>query len=207
MAAVITRLARGMVAGAVGTLAMDLVWYRRYRAGGGEDGFVDWEFATGVSSFDEASAPGQFARKVTAAIGIDLPDQTAALATNAMHWITGIGYGAAHGLLQDRPRNLAVAGLLTGAGTFANSYATLGALGIYEPMWKYDRQTLAKDFTAHLTFGVATGLAYRLLESAGRRDNILLNGLLIRSVCLGRGPAPGSIVQWQRKPQRRPASA
>lgn len=37
---------RGLVAGAVGTLAMDLVWFGRYKGGGGEGGFGDWEFSS-----------------------------------------------------------------------------------------------------------------------------------------------------------------
>jgi len=48
------RLLRGVVAGAVGTLAMDLIWWRRYRRGGGDDGFVDWDLATSTAGFDEA---------------------------------------------------------------------------------------------------------------------------------------------------------
>ena len=33
---------RGLVAGAVGTAAMDVVWYLRYRRGGGKEKFLDW---------------------------------------------------------------------------------------------------------------------------------------------------------------------
>jgi hypothetical protein len=39
---------RGAIAGAVGTAAMDLVWYRRYRRGGGKDSFLRWEFGGDV---------------------------------------------------------------------------------------------------------------------------------------------------------------
>ena len=34
-------VARGLVAGAVGTLAMDLLWFYRYRRGGGEGGLAE----------------------------------------------------------------------------------------------------------------------------------------------------------------------
>jgi hypothetical protein len=37
-------------------------------------------------------------------------------------------------------------------------------MGIYEPMWRYDKKTLAKDLGAHLRFGVVTAAADRLLE-------------------------------------------
>jgi hypothetical protein len=158
------KLLAGALAGAVGTLAMDFVWYGRYRRGGGEDGFTDWESATGTTSFEEASAPAKVGKKFADTVGIDLPDEAAAATTNAMHWLTGVGYGVGHAVLQDG-RGLVTGGLLTGAGAYANSYATLGAMGVYEPIWKYDPKTLFKDLTAHLVFGLATTLAYRVLTS------------------------------------------
>ncbi len=48
----------GAVAGAVGTLAMDLVWWARHRASGGEQSFPEWDVAT-TESFEEAAAPAQ----------------------------------------------------------------------------------------------------------------------------------------------------
>ena len=44
----------GVIAGIVGTTAMDLVWYARYRNGGGIAPFVDWEFRSEIDGFDEA---------------------------------------------------------------------------------------------------------------------------------------------------------
>jgi hypothetical protein len=165
MGSFVRRLTAGILAGAAGTLAMDAVWFSRYRSAGGTDGFSDWEFATSTASFEQASAPGQVGKKIADAVGIDLPDEAAGATTNVMHWLTGVGYGLGHALMQDR-RSVPVGGIATGAGAFANSYATLGALGVYEPIWEYDRDTLVKDLTAHLTFGLATAAAYRLL--AGR---------------------------------------
>jgi hypothetical protein len=137
------------------------------RAGGGDEGILDWEFTTSTQSFDDAAAPGRVAAKAAAAIGVDLPDSTAGLATTVVHWLTGVGYGMAHRVLNHR-RGALRGGLLTGAGAFANSYATLGATGVYEPIWNYDRDTLAKDLSAHLVFGLVTGLAYRLLTGRDR---------------------------------------
>lgn len=157
------RIVRGALAGAVGILAMDLVWFGRYRRGGGADDFASWEFATSTASFDDASAPGKVGQKLAGALGFELPDEIAGETTNVMHWLTGVGYGVGHALLQDR-HGLLKGGVATGAGAFANSYASLGALGIYEPIWHYDRETLTKDLTAHLAFGLATSLAYRVLR-------------------------------------------
>jgi len=57
------RLIRGIVAGAlagaIGTAAMDLLLYERYRRDGGKSTFGRWELAADVMSWDEASAPGQ----------------------------------------------------------------------------------------------------------------------------------------------------
>jgi hypothetical protein len=164
--AVIGKLVRGALAGAVGTLAMDLVLYRRYRAGGGEDRFADWEFSTSTASFEDASAPGKVAEKAADAVGIDLPESAAGTATDVVHWLTGAGYGVAHALFQHDSGVLS--GVKTGSAAFLNSYATLGALGIYQPIWEYDRKTLEQDFTAHLAFGFATGVAYRLLSASDR---------------------------------------
>lgn len=168
MRRLLQRLVAGVLAGAAGTLAMDLVWYRRYRQGGGDDGFADWEFATSTTSFDDASAPGQVGKKLADIVGVDLPDGQAGVTTNVMHWLTGIGYGLSHAALQDG-RGRLLGGALTGAGAFSNSYATLGAMGIYEPIWTYDRDTLQKDLSAHLAFGIATSLTYRILSGTSRR--------------------------------------
>lgn len=160
MTSLLRRTAAGMAAGAVGTVAMDLVWYGRYRTDGGKNGFADWELATSTRSFDEAPALGKVGKKIASMVGVDLPGEGAGVTTNLMHWLTGVGYGVGHGLLQHR-RSVLVAGVTTGAGAIANSYVTLGALGIYKPVWEYDRETLLKDLSAHVVFGLATSLAYR----------------------------------------------
>lgn len=167
MLRLLTRLARGVVAGVLGTLAMDLLWWRRYRDGGGEDAFTDWEFATGVDTFDNASAPGQVGKRVAGLLGVELPDETAGTTTNVMHWLTGAGYGVAHEIVHDGDHPV-LRGAVTGAGAFANSYATLGAIGIYQPIWEYDADTLRADLTAHLLFGVTTGVAHAALARRGR---------------------------------------
>lgn len=154
----------GVVAGAVGTLAMDLVWWRRYRSGGGEDGFVAWDISTGTSSFEEAAAPAQVGRRVAATVGVDLPDSSAALTNNAVHWATGAQWGALYGLaVRSRDAPSPALGLGLGAAAWGSAYALLGAAGIYQPIWEYDAETLGKDLSAHLVFGVATAAALRAL--------------------------------------------
>lgn len=168
MAGMIGRITRGVVAGVAGTLAMDLLWWSRHRRSGGEDRFSEWDISSGsTASFDEASAPGQVGRRAARLVGVDLPDEVAGVTTDVVHWMTGAGYGTAHALVNDGRRRPLLAGLLTGAGAFANSYATLGAIGVYEPIWEYDGETLAQDLSAHLLFGATTGLAYAALARSG----------------------------------------
>lgn len=164
MATIARKALTGAVAGVVGTLAMDLVWYARHRAQGGEQSFTDWDIAT-PGSFDEAGAPAQAGKKVADAADVELPDEAAGTTTNVVHWLTGLGYGMAHGLLRNG-RGTVTSGLATGVGAFANSYAILGAMGLYKPIWEYDPDTLRKDLTGHLAYGVATSTAYTLLSSA-----------------------------------------
>lgn len=164
----VRNLGRGAVAGALGTLAMDALWYRRYRDGGGEEAFLDWELAGATSSFDEAGAPAKMGKRIADAVEIDLPDDAAGTVTNVVHWLTGVGYGAVvQAVVADR-RNVAASGLATGVGAFAASYAVLGSLGLYQPIWEYEADTLRDDLTAHLAFGAVTALAFRVLSWRGR---------------------------------------
>jgi hypothetical protein len=161
-------IARGAVAGAVGTLAMDLLWYSRYRRSGGEDSFIHWEFSSSTKSFADAGAPAQVGRRVVhTVLRKELPDRSAALTNNVVHWATGSQWGALHGVLtRSRSGSAAAEGLLLGPVAWGSAYALLGAAGIYEPIWRYDKETLAKDLSAHLVFGVATATAHRLMGRA-----------------------------------------
>jgi hypothetical protein len=50
-------VARRAAAGALGAVAMDLLWFSRYRHNGGDSGFIDWEFSAGLlNSWDGAPA-------------------------------------------------------------------------------------------------------------------------------------------------------
>ena len=91
----------GAAAGAAGTLAMDLVWYRRALRREQDPGsFLDWETAKAVASFDDAPAPAQVVR-VTAhrLLGTAPDDRYARAATNVMHWTTGVAWAASAGLV------------------------------------------------------------------------------------------------------------
>lgn len=161
----LSALLKGMTAGLVGTLAMDLVWHARYRKSGGEQNFVEWDLAAGVDDYENAPAPAQVGRRIVEGFfDTELDPKTARPMTNVVHWATGVGWGAAHGVVHgSMAAPKALAGVLTGVGAWATSYATLVPAGIYKPIWEYDAATLWRDLSAHLVFGLATGITFRYL--------------------------------------------
>jgi hypothetical protein len=159
----------GVAAGALGTLAMDLTWYRRYLSGGGDQAFVPWETSDGTTGYEEAAAPARTAKAVADMVGIELPDATARTMNNVVHWLTGLGWGGAHGtVLAATGSANPLIGLATAITAWATSYAVLPKLGIYEPISEYDSDVLWKDLSAHLVFGATLGLTYRIF--AGQVD-------------------------------------
>lgn len=166
---IVASAARGALAGIVATAAMDLVWYRRYRADGGDQPLLEWEFSSAADRFDDAPAPARVGRRAAAVVGVDLPDEWAGATNNLVHWMTGIGWGKFAALLASvAPVPRPLAGLATGVVAWGTSYAVLPPLGIYEPITSYDRETLRRDLTAHVAFGSALGIALALLERSDR---------------------------------------
>lgn len=156
---------RGALAGAVGTLAMDLLWYRRYRRGGGDGEFAAWESSAGLDSWNDAPAPARFGKRLIETVfDTELPPTRARLVNNVVHWATGVGWGAVFGLIGGSvPIRLLLQGPAFGTGVWLQSYAVLVPAKLYKPMWEYDIQTLAKDLSAHLVYGSTTVGAFRLL--------------------------------------------
>jgi hypothetical protein len=155
----------GAVAGAVGTAAIDLRQYRRYRRDGGKESLGRWELAAGVTSWEEASAPGQIGQKLARFVTRrSPPDRWARAATNLVHWTTGVGWGLQYGVLGARtPAHPWARALALGPAVWLSGYAILPLVGVYEPIWKYDARTLGKDLSDHLVFGAATSCAFAVL--------------------------------------------
>ena len=164
-------VARGALAGMAGVLAMDLVWYRRYRGGGGEDSFADWEFSAGTTDYESAGPPAQFGKRIVEAVlQKELPPESARTMNNAVHWMTGVGWGTAHAVVfgAASQRSQPLLGAVTGVAAWVASYFVLAPAGIYRSITEYDKETLWKDLSAHLVFGTTTGLVYRLFNSSRR---------------------------------------
>ena len=162
----------GLVAGAVGTAAMDGLWYLRYRRGGGTQAPLEWEFSADTNSWGEVSAPGQVGHLVLRRlVGPDVPDRWARTTQNVVHWATGTGWAAPLGLVAATTTQMRwVWGLGLGVAVWATSYVTLPRAGIYKPIWQYDAATLAGDLSAHLVYGAATGAALAALLPHSRRE-------------------------------------
>jgi hypothetical protein len=158
-------LVRGMVAGAMGTAAMDLVWFYRYKRGGGESSFIEWEFSVGLDDWSKASAPGQLGKRLFEAFfQRELSPRWAALTNNVMHWSYGMGWGGLYGLVAGSATHVRIRwGLPFGSVVWGASYVILPQAGVYKPIWEYDVPTLAKDLSAHLVYGVSTAAAFRAL--------------------------------------------
>jgi uncharacterized membrane protein YagU involved in acid resistance len=115
--------------------------------------------------WETAPAPARVAKLIGEGVfHLKVPAARIGFLTNAMHWSTGTGWGAAYGLLAARRRRSTLRdGLAFGAVVWASSYAQLVPLGIYEPPWKYSLQVEALDVSYHLVYGGATALAFAAL--------------------------------------------
>ncbi len=160
LAAVLT----GVIAGAVGTAAMDLVWFSRYKKGGGTSSLMDWEFSAGVNSWESAPAPAQVGRRAyEGLLQKELPPESAGFVNNLVHWGYGLLWGALYGIVVGSGRPRTRYGLLFGPLVWAAGYAMLAPMKLYKPMWEYDTATLGKDLSAHVAFGVGTAAAFKML--------------------------------------------
>ena len=162
---------RGAVAGAAGTLAMDLVWFGRAKKSGSDQGFTQYEFSSGVT-WETAPAPAQVGKRLAEGfLQREMPAEQAPLVNNVVHWATGLSWGVVYGLLMgSRSRRAGIGpGVVFGPLVCLTSYAVLPMAGLYKPIWEYDSATLAKDFSAHLAFGVGTAAAFRALTRGDNR--------------------------------------
>jgi hypothetical protein len=151
------------VAGAAGTVAMDLLWFYRYKHGGGEAGFLDWEFSARLSDWSKAPVPAQVGKRLFEGFfQRELSPRWARLTNNVTHWTYGLAWGAVYGLVAGSVCPLRIrSGLLFGTVVWTADYIVLPLANLYKPMWEYDLPTLAEDLSAHLVYGVATAAVFK----------------------------------------------
>jgi hypothetical protein len=159
-------VARGIVAGIVGTAAMDTLLFARYRRSGGADGPYEWESSAGVTDWERAPAPAHVGKRLVEGLfGVQLQPSRARLVNNATHWAYGVLNGAVYGILAESlPKRRVSYGLPFGAAVWVWDYVLLPAAKLYKPIWEYDAKTLADDLSAHLVFGLTTAATLRLLS-------------------------------------------
>jgi hypothetical protein len=155
----------GALSGAAGTVAMDLLLYARYRRSGGDEPVRKWEFAEGVTNWEQASAPGQLGRKVEQLVARrPPPDSWARSTTNIVHWATGAGWGLQYALVATRAsRNRWILAASLGPAAWLAGYVVLPLAKVYKPIWEYDAQTLRNDLSAHVVYGIVTATAFGAL--------------------------------------------
>jgi uncharacterized membrane protein YagU involved in acid resistance len=154
-------LARGLVAGAAGTAVMTAYQLAVAKAKGEP-------LSTPVPHrWADAPPPAQVVKKAADAVGEGrrFTREDVPMLTNAMHWLYGIGWGAAYSAFVRRREPSAVAsGLLFGLAVWAAAYLELVPLGIYEPPWEYEPAELAVDGSYHLVYGLAVARAFAALD-------------------------------------------
>jgi len=144
---------------------MDLLQFYRYKREHGEARFLGWEFSSGLDSWEQAPAPAQIGRRLVKGVfEVELPATRARLVNNVTHWAYGILAGMQYGIVAGSAADPRAAyGLPFGATIWATSYVVLPLAKLYKPIWEYDRETLAKDLSAHLVYGLTTATAFKLL--------------------------------------------
>jgi hypothetical protein len=154
----IKSLARGLAAGIAGTAAMTAYQLAVAKARGNPLGTpVPHRWA-------DAPAPAQVAKRAAEAVGQGrrFTREDVPALTNAMHWLYGISWGGAYGLIGGREPIMS--GVALGTGIWAASYAELVPLGIYEPPWKVPPEELALDLSYHLVFGITVSGVFAALD-------------------------------------------
>jgi hypothetical protein len=121
-------------------------------------------FSSGVCSWDQAPAPAQVGKRLVEGLFKRvLPASRAALVNNITHWAYGMLGGTQYGIVAGSPKHPRIRhGMPFGASVWAAAYAVLPAAKRYQPIWEYDKKTLAKDLSAHLVYGVDTATAFGL---------------------------------------------
>jgi hypothetical protein len=141
------RVARGLVAGAVGTAAMT----------------VSSTVEAKLRKREASTAPADAAMKVLGIEGF-CDERAKSRFSNAVHWAYGTGWGVPRALL-------AAAGLDRGAATAAHGAALWGseqvmlpALGVAPPLWEWGAVEIAIDALHHTVYTVAASVAYEALR-------------------------------------------
>lgn len=144
----------GLVAGAAGTVALNVVTY------------LDMAVRGRASSSMPAKAAGELADDAGISLGDEEKAQNRKQGLGPMlGYVTGLGVGAGYGLLRGRvrvPVPAAVLGLTLAAT--AGSDAPMAALGLTDPR-QWPASSWVTDLVPHFAYGLATAGAYQLIAA------------------------------------------
>ncbi len=156
----------GAASGLAASWAMSAAYRPIWRAGGVETRRREQEAQAGM-----APATIRAADAAAGVVGRRIPDRSKGLAGWIVHYAYGIAWGAAFGLAARAvaPRAPLVTGLAFGAALWLLSDELLvPALRLSRPPARYPASTHVKGLAAHLVYGVATELGWRLGRAAAR---------------------------------------
>ncbi|MFQ6148096.1 hypothetical protein ACLMNJ_34375 [Streptomyces seoulensis] len=146
-------ITKGLLAGAVGTLALDVVTYT--------DMLVRGRPSSGIP----AQVADRLARRASVPLGDGAARDARAQGAGAlMGYGTGVAAGAAYGLLRRGrpPLPNPVAGPLLGAAVMAGANGPATALRLTDPT-TWDTASWLSDIVPHLVYGLTTAAVYRAL--------------------------------------------
>lgn len=147
------KILMGTAAGAVGTVALDIVTY------------ADMVIRARPSS----STPQEVAGKITEKAGVNLsPEGDEEKAGNRksgigslMGYVTGLGVGTLYGVFRIGVGHVPfpIAGLGLGAAAMAGSDVPIASLGVSDPK-TWSQADWLSDAIPHLAYGIVTAIAY-----------------------------------------------
>ena len=141
------RLARGLVAGAIGTAAMTASSTIEQTARGRDASTAPADALMkllGIAGFCDDGAKGRF--------------------SNAVHWSYGTAWGVPRALLDAAGLTPAGATAAHGGALWGSQQAMLPAIGVAPPLWEWGAAEVAIDAGHHVVYAVATSVAYEALR-------------------------------------------
>lgn len=133
-----------------------------------EGGALDDISVVGPYHRDDESAPETAARVLYEKIRGEAPaEETRKSLATQVHWATGMGMGAAYGLLRgSRGNGMDLkGGILFGTGAwFANDEVLVPLLGLSEGPTAHETKVHVQALAAHVVYGIATAAAAQALD-------------------------------------------
>ena len=154
-------LLKGAIAGAVATWALDLVTTWMYQREPARARQQEDRARHGLTAYEAA------AERVGHLLGRQLTKDERRRLGLAIHWLLGIGAGAAYGALGRR-----IPGVRRGGGgAFGTAFwatvdeALVSLLGLTPPPKAFPWETHARGFTGHVAFGIVADRTLRILDA------------------------------------------